>query len=111
LLTIESYALKGISLAIEAGQMVAFCGRTGSGKSSIMSLIFRLYAPSRGEIALNAETSLDLLSWRKCISVIPQSGFVFKGTILDNLVPQHEAWKLERLNEYLAHIPIELDLN
>ncbi len=49
----KSMALKDVSFKVKAGERVAFCGRTGSGKSSIMNLIVKLYPISNGTIRIN----------------------------------------------------------
>ncbi|CAD8188595.1 unnamed protein product [Paramecium octaurelia] len=75
-------ALKGINLEIELGKRIAFCGRTGSGKSSILAVLFQLYEQTEGEMSVPSQ---QLFEWRNKVGVIPQLGFVFDGTLSENL--------------------------
>ncbi|CAD8193192.1 unnamed protein product [Paramecium pentaurelia] len=75
-------ALKGINIEIEQGKRVAFCGRTGSGKSSILAVLFQLYEQTDGDMSVPSQ---QLFEWRNKVGVIPQLGFVFDGTLSENL--------------------------
>ncbi|MEP1150589.1 MAG: ABC transporter ATP-binding protein [Balneola sp.] len=79
--------LKNISFKIEAGQNVAFVGRTGSGKTSLVQLIPRLFDPLEGEILINGTNakSLDLEQLRSTIGFVPQDTFLFSDTIGENI--------------------------
>ncbi len=83
----EITALKNISFTIKAGQTVAFLGKTGSGKSTILDLVARLYDVSSGEILLNGEPiqNYNLYSLRKGIGAVPQDAFLFSDTIENNI--------------------------
>jgi ATP-binding cassette, subfamily B, multidrug efflux pump len=79
--------LDGISLRIEAGQTVAFVGGTGSGKSTLINLLPRLYDPPRGTVFIGGvdvrEIPLDRL--RSAIGFVPQEPFLFSETIGGNV--------------------------
>jgi ATP-binding cassette subfamily B protein len=82
--------LKGIDLDIKAGQMVGLVGHTGSGKSSLMSLLLRFYdfkPYDMGHITIDGEeiTSWSKRSYRKHIGIILQDPVLFKGTLADNI--------------------------
>lgn len=79
--------LKGIDLEIPAGSTVAIVGRTGSGKSTLVKLIARLYDPDAGKIAIDGIDlkSLKLRETRSEIGVVPQEPFLFSMTLEDNL--------------------------
>ena len=83
----EITALNNISFTIEAGQTVAFLGKTGSGKSTILDLVARLYDVSSGEILFNGTPiqSLNLNSLRNAIGAVPQDAFLFSDTIANNI--------------------------
>ena len=80
-------ALDDVSFSVLAGQSVAIVGQTGSGKSSIIKLLTRIYDPSGGEILVDGR---DIQSWsmeelRQQISIIEQDIFLFSRTIAENI--------------------------
>lgn len=80
-------ALDGISFHIPKGKNVAIIGRTGSGKSTILDLISRMYAPTEGNILIDNKNikELNLNNLRNSISVVPQESFLFSDTINNNI--------------------------
>ncbi|MCP4975784.1 MAG: ABC transporter ATP-binding protein [Maribacter sp.] len=80
-------ALKNISFTIEEGQTVAILGKTGSGKSTILDLIARLYDVSSGEILIDNTPikKLNLQTIRKSIGAVPQDAFLFSDSIKNNI--------------------------
>lgn len=79
--------LNGISFTLEAGKTTALVGASGSGKSTILSLIERFYAPSKGTIFCG-DTPIEqnkLREWRGQIGYVPQSAPVMPGSIRDNI--------------------------
>lgn len=89
-------ALKGVSFEIEAGKSLAIIGRTGSGKSTIASLLSRMYDPTSGEIFFDDVSlkQLNLNSLRRAIGYVPQEVFLFSDTIANNIgfgfIPGHK---------------------
>ena len=83
------YALAGVSFYIKRGQKVGIVGRTGSGKSTIFSSLFRIVEVSMGYISIDKKNtnSIDLDLLRSSISIIPQDPILFSGTIRYNLDP------------------------
>jgi ATP-binding cassette, subfamily B, multidrug efflux pump len=81
------YALKDISLQIPAGTTVAIVGHTGSGKSTLVSLIPRLMDPTRGAVYLDGIDLRDLdPEWlRRQIGFVPQETFLFSATLAENI--------------------------
>ncbi|KAJ2617698.1 hypothetical protein H4S08_000206 [Coemansia sp. RSA 1365] len=79
--------LHGFSLDVPAGQVVALCGPSGVGKSTVALLLQRLYEPTRGEIWLDAcpLALLDAAWLRRQIAAVPQDPALFSTTILENL--------------------------
>ncbi len=80
-------ALKDISFNIEVGQTVAILGKTGSGKSTILDLVARLYDVSSGEIRIDGTPikKLNLESLRSSIGAVPQDAFLFSDSISNNI--------------------------
>ncbi len=79
--------IKNVSFKIEAGQNVAFVGRTGSGKTSLIQLIPRLFDPVDGDILIDGKNVKDfnLERLRKVIGFVPQDTFLFSDTIGENI--------------------------
>ena len=112
----EQYVLKGINFSIHAGQTVALVGHTGSGKTSIISLLNRLYTINRGELLLDRKplTAYTLESLRRNIGVVLQDVFLFSGSILDNITLRNPAIteaeviyaaKLMGLHDFIMQLP------
>ncbi len=80
-------ALKNISFSVKKGETLAILGKTGSGKSTILSLISRLYDVTDGKITVdNIEISdLNLNDLRNSIGIVPQDAFLFSDTIKNNI--------------------------
>ena len=80
-------ALSGISFTLEKGKTLAILGKTGSGKSTILSLISRLYDVKEGQITIDGQpiTSVNLYDLRNQISVVPQDAFLFSDSIKNNI--------------------------
>ena len=81
------YALHDIDLHIASGQTIGVIGGTGSGKSSLITLISRLYDTTRGSVAVGGKDvrMLDLTALRDAVSVVLQKNVLFSGTVIDNL--------------------------
>jgi len=79
--------LRGISIEAHPGQVVALVGASGAGKSTIFSLIQRLYDPWEGEILIDGKNTKDLSlnEVRSSLSVVSQETFLFSGTVLENI--------------------------
>ena len=119
----DRYVLKDVSFAIEAGEKVALVGQTGSGKSSTISLIPRLYPFQRGTITLDG---IPIEDWqlghlRSQIGVVSQDVAIFHGSIRENLlaalpegqsVSDEELWatcKETELDQMIEALPQKLD--
>ena len=81
------YTLKDICLKIEPKSITAIVGKSGSGKSSILRLIMRLYEPIAGRILIDNQDIkyVSLSSLREQIALVPQSPAIFSGTIMENI--------------------------
>lgn len=93
--------LHQINFEVKAGETVALVGHTGSGKTSIISLLNRLYQIQEGEISIDG---VDISRWdtdflRSGIGVVLQDVFLFSGTILDNITLRNPAISIQQVEE------------
>jgi len=79
--------LEDLSFHVEAGEHVAIVGPSGVGKTTLISLILRLYQPTKGDLLFDGRPAsvYELASLRQRIGYVPQSSLLLSGTILDNL--------------------------
>jgi ABC-type multidrug transport system fused ATPase/permease subunit len=82
-------ALRGVSFTIHAGERIGVCGRSGSGKSTIMQALFRLVELSGGSVVVDGipTAAVDVGVLRSRLTIIPQDPMLFKGTVRTNLDP------------------------
>ena len=80
-------ALYNINFSIKSGESIGVIGGTGSGKSSLVNLVSRLYDPTQGEVLVGGRNvkDYDLTALRAAVSVVLQQNILFSGTILENL--------------------------
>jgi ATP-binding cassette subfamily B protein len=83
----EIEVLRGVSLAVRAGQRVALVGPSGAGKSTLVNLLLRFYEPDRGRLLIDSRDARDyaLHDLRSHTAVVPQDVLLFGGTIADNI--------------------------
>lgn len=118
----ERYVLKNISFKAEPGETIAIVGHTGSGKTSIISLMNRLYHIQKGAIRIDdipiEEFKLEAL--RRDIGVVLQDVFLFSGSVMDNITLRNpgiskeqviEAAKLIDVHEFIMQLPGGYDYN
>jgi ATP-binding cassette subfamily B multidrug efflux pump len=120
--TNENYVLKDVSFTIKPGETVAIVGHTGSGKTTIISLLNRLYHIQKGAIRIddvNIE-NYDLDYLRKNIGVVLQDVFLFSGSVLENITLRNEtisrdkvieAAKLIDMHDFIMQLPGGYDYN
>ncbi|KAL4486802.1 hypothetical protein ABPG72_006634 [Tetrahymena utriculariae] len=106
----NQYALNNVSFKIKKGQKVAFCGRTGSGKTSIINCIVRLYEITKGNIFLKNKNLTDLMikDARKSFSIIPQNGFLFEGKLRDNIDPLN-VFSDQQIRDFMNDLNLSID--
>ncbi len=118
----EHYVLKDISFDVKAGQTVALVGHTGSGKTSIISLLNRLYHIQKGEIKIdnvNIE-NYPIEKLRSSIGVVLQDVFLFSGSVMDNITLRNplisreqviDAAKMIDMHDFIMQLPNGYDYN
>ncbi|MBS5825387.1 MAG: ABC transporter ATP-binding protein, partial [Clostridium argentinense] len=118
----KEYSISDVSFEIEYGQNVGIIGGTGSGKTTLINLIPRLYDVSKGRILINGvdvrEYSKEEI--RSKIGVVPQKAVLFSGTILENIrwgkenatIEEVErASKISRASEFIEKLPLKYETN
>ncbi|SHI30638.1 ABC-type multidrug transport system, ATPase and permease component [Cruoricaptor ignavus] len=101
--------LKGVSFTVNPGETVAIVGATGAGKSTIISLITRLYDINSGQILIDDVDVQDyeLYNLRSQIGVVLQDVFLFHGSIFQNLSFGDETVNLERMKKAAQEIEVD----
>ncbi|MBX7241067.1 MAG: ABC transporter ATP-binding protein/permease [Bacteroidia bacterium] len=100
------WILKGVSFKVTQGEKVAFVGATGSGKSTIISLLGRFYEIQKGEILLNGKDirQYSLPDLRKLMGVVLQDVFLFSGTVAENITLNNPDIPLRKVEEAARHV-------
>lgn len=101
--------LKGINFKVNPGETVAIVGATGAGKSTIISLIMRLYDITSGKIGIDGVDlrEYELHNLRSHIGVVLQDVFLFHGSIFENLAFGDETITLEKIKKAAAEIEVD----
>ena len=118
----DHFVLKDISFTINSGETLAIVGHTGSGKTSIISLINRLYPIQKGLIKIDGKDihEYDINFLRSKIAVVLQDVFLFGGSVSDNLTLRNtyiskaqviEAAKLIGMHDFIMQLPGNYDYN
>ncbi len=114
--------LKGISFEVREGETVAIIGHTGAGKSSVISILTRLYEIQSGRILIDGKDINDynIYELRRQVGVVLQDVFLFSGTILENITMNNPALtreqvvdvcKLLGIHEFIMSLPENYDFN
>ncbi|MBP3039642.1 ABC transporter ATP-binding protein [Bacillaceae bacterium Marseille-Q3522] len=105
--------LKNISFEAKPGETIALVGHTGSGKSSIMNLLFRYYDYQRGKILIDGKNINDMpkQSLRKHMGIVLQDPFLFTGTIASNVSLNDPSISREKIEKALKDVGADLVLN
>ncbi|TQE08458.1 hypothetical protein C1H46_005933 [Malus baccata] len=93
--------LRGINCTIEGGDKIGIVGRTGSGKTTLISILFRLVEPTEGKVIVDDYDicTIGLHDLRSCFGIIPQDPTLFSGSVRFNLDPlseytDHQIWEV-----------------
>ncbi len=120
--TDQQYVLKNVNFKIEPGQTLAIVGHTGSGKTSVISLINRLYQINKGAILVDGKNmeDYDIHYLRSRIGVVLQDVFLFSGSVLENVSLRNpdisreqveQAAKLIDMHDFIMQLPGGYDYN
>lgn len=120
--TDENHVLKDVSFEAQPGETIAIVGHTGSGKTTIISLLNRLYHIQKGQIKIDdvniEKYKLDVL--RKNVGVVLQDVFLFSGSVMDNITLRNpdisrekviEAAKMIDMHDFILRLPGGYDYN
>ena len=110
------YAVQNINFHVDSGETIGVIGGTGSGKSSVVSLVSRLYDVSKGSVLVGGKDvrQYDLTALRDAVAVVLQKNVLFSGTILDNLrwgnagatlEECREACRMACADEFISQMP------
>ncbi len=114
--TDDETVLQGISFSIERDEFIAFVGQSGAGKSTIVSLLVRMYDPDSGEIRGDSVdiSEYDIQQWRDRIAVVRQDPYIFNDTLANNVtIGNRDATQREiervcevaKVTEFLDELP------
>ncbi len=83
----DTWALRGVDIAINPGETIALVGATGAGKSTFAKLVPRFYDPQRGRVLIDGQdlAQIDSRSLRRQLGYVPQEGYLFSGTVAENI--------------------------
>ena len=102
----EEWVLRGVSFKVKAGETAAFVGATGSGKTTILSLICRNYDIQRGEILIDGidVRKIEIASLRRHFGQMLQDVFLFSGTVRSNIVLREDSFTDEAVMEACRYV-------
>ena len=112
----EKQVLKNLNLLVKSGEIIAFVGASGAGKTTLINLLPRFYDPQSGEILIDEINIQDvtLISLRRQIGIVPQEVTLFSGTILQNIAfgqldyniyTVQEAAKIANAHQFITRLP------
>ncbi len=105
-------ALDNVSFRLEPGQKMAIIGKTGSGKTTVVDLLVRMYDVTKGQILMDNKNikSLSLSSLRQNIGYVPQDGFLFSDSISKNIAFGNENTTQEEIEQYTKYASVYDDI-
>jgi subfamily B ATP-binding cassette protein MsbA len=112
----DEQVLRGVSFEVERGGFIAFVGQSGAGKSTIVSLLARMYDPDEGEVRADGVPiqEYDIDEWRSRVAVVRQNPFIFNDTLERNVtIGNREATRedvervceIAKVDEFLDDLP------
>jgi ATP-binding cassette subfamily B protein len=113
----STMVLKNVSITIPEGKVTAIVGASGSGKTSLLKVLLKFYAPSSGKISMGGVDiqRIDNTKWRDHCGAVLQDGYIFSDTILRNIALNDEianfekvleAAKIANISEFIESLPL-----
>ena len=102
----SSWALRDVDLHVPPGQTLALVGATGAGKSTLAKLVARFYDPQHGRVMVDGHDLRELRqeSLRRQLGIVPQEGFLFSGSVRENIAFGRPDATLEEIEEAIAAV-------
>ena len=102
----DDWALQGVDLHVPAGQTLALVGSTGAGKSTFAKLVARFYDPQRGRVLVDGHDlrGLGQEALRRQLGIVPQEGFLFSGSVRENIAFGRPEAALEEIEDAAAAV-------
>jgi ATP-binding cassette subfamily B multidrug efflux pump len=109
----SDWVLKGISFTCPIGDSWAIVGPTGSGKTTIISLLLKFYTPQKGQILFNGVdlNNISINDIRNSIGLVLQENIIFPGTIYENLTLNQSKYKESEVKELMSYLGIDQIIN
>jgi ABC-type multidrug transport system fused ATPase/permease subunit len=100
------WAMRGVSLHVPAGQTLALVGATGAGKSTFAKLVARFYDPQRGRVLVDGHDlkGVQQQALRRQLGIVPQEGFLFSGSVRENIAFGRPEASLEEIEDAAAAV-------
>jgi ATP-binding cassette subfamily B protein len=100
------WAMKGIDLHVPPGQTLALVGTTGAGKSTFAKLVARFYDPQKGKVLVDGHDlhGVQQQALRRQLGIVPQEGFLFSGSVRDNIAFGRPEASLEEIEDAAAAV-------
>ena len=95
------WAMEGVDLHVPPGQTLALVGATGAGKSTFAKLVARFYDPQRGRVSIDGHDlrGVRQQALRRQLGIVPQEGFLFSGTVRENIAFGRPAAEMEEIED------------
>jgi subfamily B ATP-binding cassette protein MsbA len=112
----DEEALSGVSFQVDKGEFIGFVGQSGAGKSTIVSILVRMYEPDSGSVKANGRQihKMNINEWRSKIAVVRQDPFIFNDTLRYNLTIGNQdvsnkeldrVTRIAKLDEFFEELP------
>jgi ATP-binding cassette subfamily B protein len=102
----DTWVLRDVDLHVPPGQTLALVGATGAGKSTFAKLVARFYDPQKGKVLIDGHDlrGVQQLALRRQLGIVPQEGFLFSGSVRENLAFGRPEATLEEIEEAIATV-------